>query len=155
VSGSSSFEGTHALAIETRIKPTYTTQVTVTGGRQGHAVSSDGVLDLQLKMPGASGARTGTNPEQLFAAGYAACFQSALLGTARRAGEDASDSTVLADVALGKDDTGAYGLAVTLTVSIPGLERAKVQELADAAHQTCPYSRATRGNIDVQVTAAV
>jgi lipoyl-dependent peroxiredoxin len=146
-------EGTFHLAVEPRIKPTYTTRVTVTGGRQGRAISSDGALDLQLNSPGAPGAPKATNPEQLFGAGYGACFQSALM-SARRAGEDASRSTVVAEVSLGRAESGAFGLAVTLSVSIPGLERSRVQELADAAHEMCPYSRATRGNIDVEVIAA-
>ena len=135
------------------IDAVYTANVTVTGGREGRAVSDDGALDVELKRPGVAGNPHATNPEQLFAAGYAACFQSALLGVARRAGVDASGSTVHAAVSLGREDSGAYGLAVTLTVSIPRLDRATVQELADAAHETCPYSRATRGNIDVQVIA--
>ena len=148
-------KGPQSLAVAT-INSIYTAQVTVTGGRRkGHAVSNDGVLDLKLKLPGASGDPQATNPEQLFAAGYAACYQSALMGAAHRAGEDASSSTVHAAVSLGKEEgTEAYGLSVVLTVDIPGLARAKVEELANAAHETCPYSRATRGNIDVQVVVA-
>ena len=142
------------MAVAPTITPVYTADVTVTGGRQGRACSSDGVLDVRLKSPGASGDPHATNPEQLFAAAYGACFQSALLGAARRAGEEASGSTVQAEVSLGKEGSGAYGLAVTLTVRIPGLDLAKVQEIANAAHETCPYSRATRGNIDVRVIAA-
>ena len=134
--------------------PVYTATVTVTGGREGRAVSEDGQLDVPLARPGATRNRPGTNPEQLFAAGYAACFQSALMGEARRVGVDASGSTVDAAVSLGRESSGAFGLAVTLTVRIPGLDRERVQALADAAHQVCPYSRATRGNIDVRVVAA-
>ncbi len=139
-----------------KINPVYTATVNVTGGRQnGTAVSDDGVLDLRLSPPGSKRAEPSTNPEQLFAAGYAACYQSALMGAARSAGHDASDSSVKADVSLGKEEGGdSFGLAVTLTVSIPGLDKATVQELANQAHETCPYSRATRGNIEVTIVAA-
>jgi len=136
------------------IDPVYTASVTVSGGRKGHAVSSDGVIDLTLKSPGASGDPKATNPEQLFAAGYAGCFQDSLMTVARKAEVDVSESTVQAEVSLGKDDTGLFGIAVRLTVRNPGMDLAKVQELADATHQRCPYSRATRGNIDVKVVAA-
>ncbi len=137
-----------------RIAPTYTTTVTVTGGREGHASSDDGVLDVRLTRPGSSAEPKGTNPEQLFAAAYAACFQGALIASAKKAGEDASESTVQAEVSLGKEDSGAFGLAVTMTVRIPGMPLSMVQEVAEAAHEMCPYSRATRGNIEVQIVAA-
>lgn len=130
-------------------KPSYTTAVTVTGGRQGHAVSDDGVLDVQLRLPKSNGVSDGTNPEQLFAAAWGACFQSALMGAARAAGVDASDSTVRVEVSQGPDSTGGYGLAATISVEIPGVEREQSQQLAEAAHATCPYSKATRGNIEV------
>lgn len=130
-------------------KPIYTTAVTVTGGRQGHAVSDDGVLDVQLRLPKSNGVSDGTNPEQLFAAAWGACFQSALMGAARTAGVDASDSTVRVEVSQGPDSTGGYGLAATISVEIPGVEREQSQQLAEAAHATCPYSKATRGNIEV------
>ncbi|CAN5800527.1 organic hydroperoxide resistance protein [soil metagenome] len=136
------------------IDPAYTADVTASGGRKGRAVSSDGVLDLQLKSPGASGDPKATNPEQLFAAGYAACFQNSLMTVARRASEDVSESTVRAEVSLGKVDSDLFGLAVRLTVHIPGVDLARAQELADAAHVRCPYSQATRGNIEVKVVAA-
>src|SRR3712207_3496181 len=134
------------------IDPMYTTTVTVTGGREGHAVSDDGVLDVQLRRPKTNGISDGTNPEQLFAAAWGACLQSALLGVARRAGADVSASTVTVDVAQGRDADGGFGLAVKIMVAIPGMERAQAQQLAEAAHATCPYSKATRGNIDVEVT---
>lgn len=138
-----------------KIDPVYTANARVTGGRKGRGVTSDGVLDLPLKSPGGAGDPKGTNPEQLFALGYAACYQSALFGAAREAGVDASASVVASEVSLGKDEASdRYGLAVKLTVSIPGIPRAQVQELADAAHDRCPYSRATRGNIDVQIEVA-
>jgi Ohr subfamily peroxiredoxin len=105
-------------------------------------------VDLQppKEMGGPGGA---TNPEQLFAAGYAACFQSALAVVGRRAGTDTSQSTVEADVSIGPIPGGAYGLAVALRVTIPGVDQATELSLAEAAHQVCPYSNATRGNIDV------
>lgn len=137
------------------IKPSYATTVTVTGGRQGHAVSDDGVLDVQLRRPKTNGVSVGTNPEQLFAAAWGACFQSALMAVAREAGEDVSESVVTVEVSQGPDADGGYGLAAKIMVKIPGLERAKAQALADAAHEVCPYSRATRGNIPVEVEVAV
>ena len=137
-----------------QIEPLYTTEVTAIGARNGRVTSQDGVLDHTLKAPGGDGAADATNPEQLFAAGYAACFQGALYGAARKAKVDPAESEVKAAVSLGKEDSGAYGLSVTLTVRIPGVSRDTVQQIADAAHETCPYSRATRGNIDVSVIAA-
>jgi Ohr subfamily peroxiredoxin len=142
------------LAVAT-IDPVYTASAKVIGGRSGHGTTSDGVLDVALKSPGAKGDPKATNPEQLFAVGYAACYQSALQTAARLAGEDASESVVQSDVSLGKDgNTGFYGLAVKLTVSIPGMDRSKVEALAHAAHERCPYSRATRGNIEVTITVS-
>jgi len=133
-------------------KVLYTAKATSTGdGRNGHVVSSDQRLDLDLALPqemGGSG--DGTNPEQLFAAGYAACFHSALRIVARRARVDPGDSTVSAEVGIGPEGE-AFGLVVTLIISIPGLEREQARELAEAAHQVCPYSRATRGNISVEL----
>ena len=137
------------------IKPLYTARATATGGRAGHAVSDDGVLDLDLKPPTEMGGPGGaTNPEQLFAAGYAACFQSALAVVGRRQDVDTSGSTVEADVTIGTIPGGGYGLAVALRVSIPGTDADTTRALAEAAHQVCPYSNATRGNIDVTVSAA-
>ena len=133
-------------------KVLYTAEVTSSGdGRNGRVVSSDHRLDLDLAMPpelGGSG--DGTNPEQLFAAAFAACFHSALRGLARRAGVDASHSTVTAQVGVGPDGD-MFGLAVTLVINIPGADQAQARELAEAAHQRCPYSRATRGNISVEL----
>ena len=133
-------------------KVLYTAKATSTGdGRNGHVVSSDQRIDLDLALPpemGGSG--DGTNPEQLFAAGYAACFHSALRIVARRARVDPGDSTVSAEVGIGPEGE-AFGLVVTLIISIPGLEREQARELAEAAHQVCPYSRATRGNISVEL----
>jgi lipoyl-dependent peroxiredoxin len=134
-------------------KVLYTAEVTSTGdGRNGHVVSSDHRLDLDLSVPpeldGPGG--DGTNPEQLFAAGYAACFHSALRGLARHAGVDPRSSTVTAQVGVGPEGD-MFGLMVTLIVVIPGLDQEKTRELAEAAHERCPYSRATRGNISVEL----
>ncbi len=136
-----------------RIEKKYATTVTVTGGREGHAVSDDGVLDVQLRRPKLNGVSEGTNPEQLFAAAWGGCFQSALMAVARQSGDDVSGSTVTVEVVQGPDSQGGYGLAATITVDIPGMEQEKAQELANAAHAMCPYSKATRGNIDVEVMA--
>jgi lipoyl-dependent peroxiredoxin len=135
-------------------KPLYTARATATGGRAGHAASDDGILDVALQPPKEMGGPGGaTNPEQLFAAGYAACFQSALGVVGRRQDVDTSNSTVEADVSIGTIPGGGYGLAVAIRVAIPGVEHETVQALAAAAHQVCPYSNATLGNIDVTVTA--
>jgi Ohr subfamily peroxiredoxin len=133
-------------------KVLYTAKATSTGdGRNGHVVSSDQRLDLDLALPPEMGGDgNGTNPEQLFAAGYSACFHSALRVVARRARLDPGESTVSAEVGIGPEGD-AFGLAVTLIISIPGLEREQVRELAEAAHQVCPYSRAIRGNISVEL----
>ncbi len=132
-------------------EPTYTTAVTVKAGRQGHAVSDDGVLDVQLRVPKRNGVSDGTNPEQLFAAAWGGCFSSAVSYVAAQEGIDASNSTVKVEVSQGVD--GAYGLGAKIFVTIPDVDLETVQKLADAAHQGCPYSQATRGNIDVEVTA--
>lgn len=135
----------------------YTAEALATGaGRDGHARTSDGKLDLDLSIPtemGGSG--KGTNPEQLFAAGYAACFHSALQMIARQEKADVSDSAVGARVGIGPTDGGGFGLAVTLEVTLPNLPREQALELTEKAHQVCPYSKATRGNIDVKLSAKV
>lgn len=141
--------------VATLNKVLYTAEASTTGGRDGHARSSDGVLDLDVRVPESMGGHGGgTNPEQLFAAGYAACFQSALGVVSRRKKVDTSGSTVTAKVSIGTIDGGAFGLAVELDVAIPGVDGDSAQELADAAHQVCPYSNATRGNIEVTVNVA-
>jgi lipoyl-dependent peroxiredoxin len=133
-------------------KVLYTAEATSTGdGRNGHVATSDGRIDLDLAFPpemGGTGA--GSNPEQLFAAGYAACFHSALRYVAQREHAALGDSTVTAQVGIGPDGD-VFGLVVTLVIHVPGMERDKVREFADAAHQACPYSRATRGNISVEL----
>ncbi|HWV23464.1 MAG TPA: Ohr family peroxiredoxin [Thermomicrobiales bacterium] len=134
-------------------EPRYTARVSVTGGRGGHATSDDGMLDVQLRRPKANGDSGGTNPEQLFAAAWGGCYQQALIGAAKNAGEDASQSTVLVEILQGTDADGNSGLGARITVDIPGMETAKVQEFANAANETCPYSRATRGNINVEIVA--
>jgi Ohr subfamily peroxiredoxin len=141
--------------VTTLNKALYTAEASTTGGRDGHARSSDGVLDLDVRVPEAMGGYGGgTNPDPLFAAGYAACFQSALGVVSRRQKVDTSGSTVTAKVTIGTIDGGAFGLAVELDVAIPGVDAKTAQELADAAHQVCPYSNATRGNIEVAVKVA-
>lgn len=129
----------------------YTSEARAKGGRSGHVTSEDGVIDLDLGKPG-SAANPKANPETLFAAGYAACFQGALDNRAQTQGIDTSDSTVTADVSLGKTADGGVGLAVELKVSIPGVDADKAHELVEMAHQFCPYSKATRDNIEVTLT---
>lgn len=132
----------------------YTAQASATGGREGRAVTSDAVLDVKLTTPkqlGGSGA-VGTNPEQLFAAGYSACFLGALKFAASKEKVSIPETTtVQASVGIGPIPTG-FGIAVELTITIPGVETAKAQELVEKAHIVCPYSNATRGNIDVKLT---
>jgi Ohr subfamily peroxiredoxin len=134
----------------------YTAKATSTGtGRAGHVASSDGVLEHDLAIPKEMGGPGGaaTNPEQLFAAGYAACFHSALQAVARGEKVSLRDSTVTAEVAIGKQGEG-FGLAVELLVSLPGVEQEVAEKLVGAAHHVCPYSNATRGNIDVNLRVA-
>ena len=138
---------------QTPDKIVYTASATTSGGRQGHAASSDGVLDLDLTSPkemGGSG--LGTNPEQLFAAGYSACFNGALMMVAKKAGVDASAAQVTANIGFGPEGE-SYAITADLEVAVPGVDLARVQELAEAAHQVCPYSKATRGNVPVTVLA--
>ncbi len=128
----------------------YTAEASVQGGREGHGRSSDGVLDLDIRPPkelGGSG--VGTNPEQLFALGYGACFQSAMRTVGRRLGVDTSGSVVTTRVTLGSAEGGRYGIAVELDVAIPDVERETAEQVVKAAHEVCPYSNATRGNIEV------
>ena len=137
---------------ESLTEPLYSTAATAQGGRAGPVSSADGVVHLWLGKPG-SKANPKANPETLFAAGYAACFGNALNSVATAMGLDTSDSTVTATVTLGKTDTGV-GLAVDLVAEVPGLDRGTAQQLVDAAHERCPYSKATRGNIDVTISLA-
>jgi len=138
---------------QTPDKIVYTARATATGGRQGRSTSEDGILDVQLTAPKEMGGPgTGTNPEQLFAAGYAACFQGAMGLAAKQAGVDTSASKVTVAVGFGPEGQ-SYAITVDLQVAIPGIDVSQAQELADAAHQLCPYSKATRGNVPVTVTA--
>ena len=135
------------------MKTLYTAEALTTGdGRDGHARSSDGRLDLELAIPkemGGSG--DGTNPEQLFAIGYAACFHSALRLVGRQDKANVSDSAVGARVSLGQTDNGDFGLAVELEVTLPHVDPDTARQLTERAHQVCPYSNATRGNVDVKL----
>lgn len=135
------------------MKALYTATVTSTGGRDGRAVSNDGILDVKLATPkelgGAGGAAT--NPEQLFAAGYSACFIGALKFVAAQSKRQLpADTAITAEVGIGQIE-GGFGLDIDLRISLPGLEQADAQALVDAAHKVCPYSNATRGNVDVRL----
>jgi Ohr subfamily peroxiredoxin len=130
----------------------YTGKTFTTGGRNGQARSDDNRLDIALSAPGSNGA--GTNPEQLFAAGWSACFIGAMTRAAKEAGiAMPADVSVAAEVDLGSDEAQGYFLRARLNVSLPGLARASAQAIVDRAHQLCPYSKAIRGNIDAVVTA--
>jgi len=136
-----------------QIAPLYTAVATAENGRDGRVSTDDGKLDVVVNQPkelGGTGA--GTNPEQLFAAGYSACFQGALGIIARREKADISGSTVTAKVTIGKTDGGGLGLAVELAASIPNVDAATARDLLEKAHQVCPYSNATRGNIKVELS---
>ena len=128
----------------------YTAHATTTKGREGHTKTDDGKLDLELSAPGGKG--NGTNPEQLFAAGYSACFGSACAAVAQKEKIDAGEITVEAAVNLNKDDSG-YFISAELTVSAEKLDEKATQSLIEKAHQMCPYSKATRGNVEVQLKA--
>ncbi|MEV4992427.1 organic hydroperoxide resistance protein [Streptomyces niveus] len=136
-----------------KIDTLYTAVATAENGRDGRVSSDDGQLDVTVNPPksmGGSGA--GTNPEQLFAAGYSACFQGALGVVARREKADISGSTVTARVSIGKTEAGGFGLEVELEASIPNVDAATAKDLLEKAHQVCPYSNATRGNIKVELS---
>lgn len=135
----------------------YSTTATATGGRDGHARSDDGRIDIGLSTPrelgGAGG--EGSNPEQLFAAGYAACFIGALKVAGQQLKVKVPDDTkVTATVGIGPRSEGGFGITTDLLVDLPGLEREQAQQLVDAAHQICPYSNATRNNVDVGLALA-
>ena len=132
----------------------YTAQATATGGREGRVESSDGVVRHELSMPKSLGGteKAGTsNPEQLFAAGYAACFAGAVGLVARQQKVAVTTVEVTARVSIGRDD-GGLGLAAELATRLPGVERATAEKLVEAAHQVCPYSKATRNNIEVKLS---
>ena len=134
-------------------KVIYTAKARTTGGRDGRAVSDDGLLDVKLSPPKAmGGAGNATNPEQLFAAGYSACFMGALKHVAgMKKVAVPADAAIDASVDIGPIPQG-FGIAVQMVVHLPGLDRAVAQDLVDTAHQVCPYSNATRGNIEVSLT---
>lgn len=139
------------------IQALYTATATATGGRDGRAVSSDGFLDVKLATPRELGGQGGeaTNPEQLFAAGYSACFIGALKFVASQKKQALPAATsITGKVGIGQIP-GGFGLEVQLDISLPGLEQAVADELVAAAHQVCPYSNATRGNIEVRLNVAV
>ena len=139
------------------MKVLYTAAAMSSGdARNGRVRSSDGLLDFDLATPKEMGGPGGaTNPEQLFAAGYSACFHSALKLVAKNKKVEIADSAVSAEVGIGPNDAGGFGLTVALHVELSGVDQATADELAEAAHQVCPYSNATRGNIDVTVDATV
>lgn len=135
------------------MKPLHTAIVTARGGREGYVKADKGVIDLPLTMPkalGGKGEGQGTNPEELFAAGYAACFESALRLVGRQQDVDLDDVTVTAEVAIGKDGDG-FALQAKLRTQLPGIERKRAEALMQAAHEACPYSKATRGNLPVEL----
>ncbi|ASU33963.1 organic hydroperoxide resistance protein [Mucilaginibacter xinganensis] len=135
------------------MKILYTADATATGGRNGHVKSDNGVLDLQVRMPKALGGANDdhTNPEQLFAAGYAACFDSALNLVIKQEKISTGDTTVTAKVSIGQNDAGGFGLAIELDVNIKEIDLDKANDLVAKAHQVCPYSNATRGNVEVKL----
>lgn len=137
-------------------KVLYTAHATSTGGREGTSKSSDGVLDLRLTTPkelGGNGA-VGTNPEQLFAAGYSACFIGAMkVAAGKHKVALPADTSIAASVGIGPIPQG-FGIQVAMTITVPGVERSVAQQIVDTAHQICPYSNATRGNVDVTLTVA-
>jgi lipoyl-dependent peroxiredoxin len=134
----------------------YTATAHATGdGRNGHARSEDGILDIDMRIPREMGGPGGAaNPEMLFAAGYAACFHSALKGVGRQDKLNVDGTEVIASVGIGALEGGAFGLTVGLTVSVPNVDRSAAEKLVARAHEVCPYSNATRGNIPVTLTVA-
>lgn len=136
------------------MKAIYTAVVTATGGRNGHIKSNNGVLDLQVRMPKKLGGANDdfTNPEQLFAGGYAACFDNALILIIKQAKATTGETSVTAQVSIGQIENGGFSLAVELAVNIPGVSIEEAQQLVEKAHQVCPYSNATRGNIEVKLS---
>lgn len=136
------------------MKTLYTTQVTAQGGRNGHVKSENGVLELDVRMPKALGGSTDdfANPEMLFAAGYSACFDSALNRVITLSKVKTGETTVTAKVSIGQIENGGFGLAAELDVNIPGVSLEEAQSLVEKAHQICPYSNATRNNMEVKLS---
>lgn len=133
------------------MKTLYTTRVTAKGGRDGHVKSENGILELDVRTPKALGGKSDdfANPEMLFAAGYAACFDSALNLMISKSKTETGETTVTAEVSIGQIENGGFGLAVQLNVNVPGVSQEEAESLVEKAHQVCPYSNATRNNIDV------
>ncbi|EEI93545.1 peroxiredoxin, Ohr subfamily [Sphingobacterium spiritivorum ATCC 33300] len=138
------------------MKTLYTAVATATGGRNGHVKTDNEVLDLQVRMPKELGGANNdyTNPEQLFAAGYAACFDSALNLVISKSNIKTGETSVTAHVGIGSLEGGGFGLEAELIVNIPGIELKEAQTLVEKAHRICPYSNATRGNIEVKLTVS-
>ena len=135
----------------------YKTKATSTGGRDGAARSDDGSVDVKLVVPKEMGGPggTGANPEKLFAAGYSACFLGAMKAVSGKVGVKVpSDASVTAEIGFGPRSEGGYGITADLTIALPGVDKAEAQKLAEAAHAVCPYSNATRGNVDVGLNIA-
>lgn len=134
----------------------YTTTVTATGGRNGHVRSENGILDLEVRMPKSLGGANDdySNPEMLFAAGYSACFDSALSRVIKLANIQTGETTVTASVSIGQIEDGGFALAVQLHANIPNASLEVAKSLVDKAHQVCPYSNATRGNVAVELTVS-
>jgi lipoyl-dependent peroxiredoxin len=141
--------------VEGMAKTLYTAEAHVTGGRdKGHGKTSDGVLEVDLRLPAEMGGQGGgTNPEQLFAVGYAACFEGAIGAVARRAKLETGDAVIDSKVSLHPNEARGFDLSVQLDVTLPSVDAEQAAELVKAAHQVCPYSNATRGNIPVTLTA--
>jgi len=133
------------------MKTLYTTSVTAKGGRDGHVKSENGILELDVRTPKALGGKSDdfANPEMLFAAGYAACFDSALNLMISKSKTETGETTVTAEVSIGQIENGGFGLAVQLNVNVPGVSQEEAESLVEKAHQVCPYSNATRNNIEV------
>jgi Ohr subfamily peroxiredoxin len=136
----------------------YSTRVTATGGRSGSIRSDDGLLDLTLALPRTLGGKgEATNPEQLFAGGYAACFENALLHVCRKARRKCTDEDVevVAEIGLSRNGSDAFVLSAALAVSIAGVDLKTAEQLVEGAHAICPYSNAIKGNVDVQIAVSV
>jgi Ohr subfamily peroxiredoxin len=141
------------VAKERQMKVLYTAEATATGGREGHVRSTNGALDLDLVIPKELGGPGGlaTNPEQLFAAGFAACFENAVRLVARRRKMPVGQASVTGKVGIGPDDSGGFQLSVELHVRLPELDADVAEQVAADAHRVCPYSNAVRGNVDVRI----
>jgi osmotically inducible protein OsmC len=150
--------GALVLHGETTMNVLYSTRVAATGGRQGSVRSDDGILELKLALPASLGGKGGaTNPEQMFAGGYAACFENALLRVARQAGRALADGDVevVAEIGLSRNEADAFVLSAALEITIAGIDQQAAEELVRRADAICPYSNAVRGNVDVAKTVIV